>query len=1800
SAYAGAITYDTTSPTIRKLVVRNETLNITGGALNVGYVHVAPRAIDFGPEAWSALIDGTVNLSGTGQLSAHTVHVQNARTLGFNGGELISNTVLLNGNAKIGLSGDATFTGLAGGTLNINSGVTAIGSVDLTGGTRKLTVTNGAAAVDLAVNVPIVNGGLTKAGAGTMNLTAPNTLAGAIAIDGGTLRLSGASGHLNAASDYTVRAGGTLQLDNDVTNHTNRLSDTATVRLRGGTFDMIGNASSVRTETIGPLTAEAGASTLSLSNLVTLTKSGGGGYGRAFGATLNFVNADSARQVLLVSSGTGSFVDQGSFVNGAEYAVHDPAGYVRAMVAGGGSFDYSTTIAANRHVKLAASGTLVATQTINTLNLAGAVAGLTMNAGANLTLTNGGIIKSGGGASTISSLGAGTISTGALTDYVVNTVAAADQLTVSVPLTGGFALAKSGAGTLVLTSTGNSYGGDTYVNQGTLRLGATEVIPATSKLFVRGGGSLNMNGFGESIGNVTFEDASSITGTGTLTLTGVNPIISAAGPNGGSVISNTAITMSATGGAQVTFDAADGTADADLTISSIIQPGTSVLPVAKTGAGKIIFSGNNTFNAQLNINQGTLSVPAINASATTAQPLGASSAGINIGSVGAATLEYTGAAAATLNRSINVNGASGGTIRATSGALTIGLSVVGNGNPITFDTPAAAANITVAGVVGGVNSTLTKTGPGTLTLSNAANTYTGGTFINGGVLAYSTQSALGASGTMTFNGGTLRTLAAISDGRTLVFNAAGGTIDTNGFNSTFTNVSNGVGGLTKTGAGTLTLSNLQNYSGLTTINAGTLYVGADLHPSSTVMINSGGTLAGAGLIRGSAHVFTGGTINLSSGGSISGSLTANGGTWSGTGSVIGAVNVNTYNANFIVNGTLSTGGGVNVNMGTLAGAGTISGTVNLTNAGAINLGATGNIAASLNVGAGGGEWRGAGNVAGSMTVTNDAFGVTGNLVLNPPSFTTATLGGGGSLIMNAGTTLWGWGTINKTLTLNNNVRLAGTPARGALTINSPVTWGATGLQIYGGTIITQGDTITGGLQISGTARGQLAGTGVATINAGTVTLLGAADIAKPVTLTGGGTLTFTSYIDKDTGAVGDPLGDSTYFGTISSTLDVNGIGGNWNGPGTVTGLINASAGTFALGATANITAPASLTVSGTGMFSGAATSTINGSVNYTSSATNTIWAGNITGAGKTLTVNNNLGILSLTGVNTYTGQTTVNNGILLLAASNAINNTSGVVTTMGATQGGTVQLHNSVSINLPLSLGGAGRDGSQNAAPGSIGALNNWALTNTWAGTITLNGTGGNVGDAQLNQISATSGTLILSGVIQNGTGSSWAKTLDGDVVLTGGAVNTYTNITRILGGRLIVEKNGALGAAGLTTTGTGNTFQFAGSASTLAFRAPGASPGFSYNTFEVLNTEGTGAPGFGQIDNLGGNNTFTGQIALGGPTNGSGEIEASIGVTTGSLHVTGPLYARTAGATPRNITKLGAGRLILSGDSAPGTPNPSIVPLTNSTFRVASGVVELRPPSVFASNLPGVTTWTVDSGAAIDLASGVLATGTLNVAGNVNVASGAGKFVRAQVVNITGSGKIDLSDNDLIVDHAGVSPLGTYTGGAYTGITGLIATAFNAGGWDGPSGITSSAAFAAGGLTTIGVGEAESLLSLAPTETAVWNGQTVDGTSVLAMYTYAGDANLDGFISGDDYSTIDFNVGTSIDGYANGDFNYDGIVSGDDYSTIDFNIVAQGAPLGTSAPINAAVTAVPEPAACAFAFVAAALEMRRRRRRAR
>src|SRR5439155_14502987 len=143
-------------------------------------------------------------------------------------------------------------------------------------------------------------------------------------------------------------------------------------------------------------------------------------------------------------------------------------------------------------------------------------------------------------------------------------------------------------------------------------------------------------------------------------------------------------------------------------------------------------------------------------------------------------------------------------------------------------------------------------------------------------------------------------------------------------------------------------------------------------------------------------------------------------------------------------------------------------------------------------------------------------------------------------------------------------------------------------------------------------------------------------------------------------------------------------------------------------------------------------------------------------------------------------------------------------------------------------------------------------------------------------------------------------------------------------------------------------------------------------------------------------------------------------------------------------------------------------------------------------------------------------------------------------------------------------------------------------------------AATAGSNYTSIGVATGAQVKGISAGATAVWAGQTVTGSDTLAMYTYGGDANLDGKLNVDDYTRIDSNFGLGTAGWYNGDFNYDGKVNVDDYTIIDSNIGIQGAPFfaSGSAEQGQSLTAVPEPSS--FGLISlGVLWLSRRRRRA-
>lgn len=150
---------------------------------------------------------------------------------------------------------------------------------------------------------------------------------------------------------------------------------------------------------------------------------------------------------------------------------------------------------------------------------------------------------------------------------------------------------------------------------------------------------------------------------------------------------------------------------------------------------------------------------------------------------------------------------------------------------------------------------LVKGGGGTLVLGGT-NSYTGGTTINQGTLQ------LG-------NGGTTGIIEGdVTDNGTLAFDRS----DDVGFAGIVT----GKGGLTKAGAGALTLTGANGYAGTTKVDAGSLYVDGDQAAATgSTIVASGATLGGAGTLGGNVSLAGGATLAPGSKGAI-GTLTIDG------------------------------------------------------------------------------------------------------------------------------------------------------------------------------------------------------------------------------------------------------------------------------------------------------------------------------------------------------------------------------------------------------------------------------------------------------------------------------------------------------------------------------------------------------------------------------------------------------------------------------------------------------------------------------------------------------------------------------------------------------------------------------------------------------------------------------------------------------------------------------------------------------------------------------------------------------------
>jgi fibronectin-binding autotransporter adhesin len=468
-------------------------------------------------------------------------------------------------------------------------------------------------------------------------------------------------------------------------------------------------------------------------------------------------------------------------------------------------------------------------------------------------------------------------------------------------------------GEQLLSNAANNYTGTTKITQGTLSIGLAGSF-GTGQIILNGGkfksyisGTLIANQI-SAAADSTIEGnhttlSGNLTGTGhvdivggTVTLTGNNSGFSGglSFADGFGVGNDNAL-----GTGALTTDAGSGTISLAPSVTSVtlannigIPTGTLLVRLANAG-DTLRLNGviSGTGKLWLNSAGGTLAGTLILGGANTL------SGGVEAtsGTIGIANNAALGTAAFKV-----AAGTTPVTMLAVGGSYSFNNGVILAGSLI-VDT--AGNDLGMNGVISNAGS-LTKSGSGTLTLGGlAANTYGGGTFLNGGTLSISRNNQLGTAGTgLTFNGGALRVTGVVdtTTARPIVLNGEGGFDIADGSNIfTLNQVISGTGGLRKLGAGALTLKAANSFTGNSFLDAGLLIVNNDqgLGATGSLTINGGRLSSTASRTIGNDVVLTGaGDINTNSFSfTLTGVVSGSGGilTKNGSGHLI-LTGVNTY------------------------------------------------------------------------------------------------------------------------------------------------------------------------------------------------------------------------------------------------------------------------------------------------------------------------------------------------------------------------------------------------------------------------------------------------------------------------------------------------------------------------------------------------------------------------------------------------------------------------------------------------------------------------------------------------------------------------------------------------------------------------------------------------------------------------------------------------------------------------------------------------------------------------------------------
>ena len=1355
------------------------------------------------------------------------------------------------------------------------------------------------------------------------------------------------------------------------------------------------------------------AGTLDLDGINMTVNGLSGSSSTVLGQVIN----SSGTNTLTIGNANASSTFAGQFTNGAGVLALTKTGSGQIVLAGASTYTGGTIVSGGTLV-LASNGvkTLPANATA-TVNAGGVLAIVGTTTGTTPTNISNTIDVNSGGTLLLNLTG-----TGALQDQegYIGTVNLDSSLGTGALVTSpnGSGLRMGYNGSSFLNSTGS------MANTWAAELRLTYKSGDTATINTGTGNMLIISGVIDEYPGLTGTPLF-VTGGGTLALTAANTYAGPTTISGGTVLAagnsplgTGSVTLSPSSAATLLFN---GAAPAIGSLSSGTAGGTSsILLGDAVGNNPTLLTVNNTTATTFDGAIGDLSNTAANA----------------VGS-----LVKTGTGTLTLGGS---NSYTGSTTIA-GGALQLDFSQAG----------APAANILPAG------TGLVVTGNGALQIAAAASgtnsqALGGITRTPGGVINF----VVPATASISTTSGTASTL--LTDGYGVAYATVVGT----DWAAKDANNVNIVAGSTITGfytpSTTTTLSgNADVASGVnTTLSSNTVVssLRVNQNQATTIAIGSSNTLTTGGIlvtpaVATAGSTISGGTLQAPVGGdlvvvqnsgqpfTISATIADNGGstslTKSGSGNlVLGGTNTYTgntsidggtltlANANALAASTLNYNGlGGSLSFGTLTSAsiGGLSGGRNLP----LLNGSSAGVA--LTVGANNQSTTYSGVLSGSGGLT-----VTGNGML--------TLGGNNTY--SGGTTLAG-GTVNFT-TLSN---------LGA-TANSPVTFQNGGTLLYSGTANAGPDT--------GNPNVNFAGNGTICVSNSSVYLYFYSYFTGNgmLTKTGPGELALESSGSGASQPVviaqGTLMETSSRLGNATSMTVQN--GGQWEfwASGSYNYSLATGANVYLNGSGPNGTGGALLYAPQTAAYSETlnnnvvlqSTSSIVVGVVNTSVGTLTL-TGNISGSGglikdyssglpagrqgEAADFTSSQGILALSGTDSYTGNTWINSGKLLLASSAALPATT------------TLYIDALNSSTLDLS--------GYNAM---IAALNNGP---NGGGTITNSGTSGT---ATL----IITGSGYFGGVLQNGATASTALAMIGTGMLTLTGSNTYSGGTTISGGTLVATGNSPLGTGNLTfSPSSAATLLLNGSAPAIASLSSsgtgtslillGNAVGNNATVLTVNNTTATmfdGAigdqsamasaavgslvkTGSGTLT-LGGSNTYTGSTTISG---GALQLDFSqpgapaaniLGSTSPVTLTNGALLTVLGAANIANSQSLAALNVNMGAMAFQG------VSRSGGTLTVALGNINRNPGGIIDFTLPASGIISTTSGSAASLLTDANGVAYATVAGsdwaakdanNVNIVAGStinGFYTLSTAGTLSGNADVASGINTTLNSNTVVSGL--------------------------------------------------------------------------------------------------------------------------------------------------------------------------------